>query len=189
MPRWKSSTVLVASAFGLSVVLLFAKAGMMRERAVADRPLITNHVYSPAAADPGLRNQRTAERYLDREPKATRTSSRSVVVRQPNETSKRSTSFTPKPVATGATGTSATRINKPFYVVAGTFRSEENAARMLSELKAKGLSHSFLGEFNDGKLVSVIVRRFDREDQARVMLAELKAKHKIDGIIYHKTEE
>ena len=78
---------------------------------------------------------------------------------------------------------------KPFYVVAGTFETRENAEKGLAELQAKGLHQSFLGVFNEGKYTSVIARNFAREDQARLMLAELKDKHGVSGYIYHKTEE
>ncbi len=188
MQRWSSSTVFVAAAFGLSVVLLFAKAGSMRERATEGRAIVTHHIYSPAAADPALRDQDRAERLTKR---PVSTTSRAVVVREPAATSRpaASASAPSSPVDERPLRRTPTDPTKPFYVVAGTFETRANAEKGLAQLQAKGLHQSFLGVFNEGKYTSVIARNFASEDKARLLLAELEDKHNIKGYIYHKTEE
>ena len=196
MKSWKSSTLVVAVAFGVSVVLLFAKADMMRERASAGRPLITNHIYSPAAADPDLRNRERAER-MTRPPEK----SQAVIVRQPEgalATPTKATATTSSPAVAKTAQTVAAQAptsgyrppaSHRYYVVAATFDAREKAERGLADLQRRGLKESFIGVFDDGKYVSVIARAFEREDQARIMLGELDAKHGIAGYIFHKTDE
>lgn len=200
MNTWKSSTLLVAAAFMVSVILLFTKSGMMRERATTGRPLITNHIYSPAAADPDLRNQARAERMSRQEPRAEKVATHAVVIREPATVksleikSSSEASATPLPtpaktaVKTAATETVVPDADHRYYVVAGTFSTLENAQKGLLEFKSKGLSHSFIGVFNEGKYTSVIARAFEQENQARLMLKELKEKHNISGYIYHKVD-
>ena len=186
---WKSSTVLVGAAFTLSVALLFAKAGMMRDRATAERPLITNHLYSPAAADPELRDQRAAERITRRSAQATPTAARSVVVRQPAaapQPAVRETSSSAR--ATPAAAAGSVVIERPFHVVVASFKGREGAETELKRLRAKGYKEAFIGVFNEGKYHSLIAANFKREDHARVMLSELKTKHGIEGFIYNKTD-
>ena len=213
MQTWKSSTLIVVAAFSVSVVLLFTKADMMRERASAGRPLITNHIYSPAAADPDLRNPDHAARLTRREAPATR----AVVVRQPEVKAERAATTEPRPnsatltasartpsqpvaaekefkaVEQASAKTSASDYRPPashrYYIVAGTFDTRDKAERGLADLQRRGLNQSFIGVFDEGKYVSVIARALPREDQARIMLTELKSKYNIEGYIYHKTEE
>ncbi len=187
MQRWKTSTILVAAAFGLSVVLLFAKAGMMRDRATAGRPVVTNHIYSPAAADPKLQDQRRAEQMTRRSNAAP---AKAVIVREPGAGAGAKAKLASQ-TSTDQRPLHATPIDptKPYYVVVGTFETRENAETELRRLQAKRVVQGFLGVFNDGKYTSVIARNFAREDQARLMLTELKEKHGVSGYIYHKTEE
>ncbi len=184
---------MVAVAFGLSVVLLFAKAGLMRERATAGRAVVTNHIYSPAAADPILRDQHRADAISRRPAAAAQTASRAVVIREAGDE---------RPTIARTTGASAADApaderplrrtpidpDKPYYVVVGAFEARENAEKDLRRLQAKGLTQSFLGVFNEGKYTTVIASHFAREDQARLHLAELEDKHGVKGYIYHKTE-
>ena len=188
--QWKSSTVLVAAAFGLSVLLLFLKAGMMHERATADRPLITNHVYSPAAADPELRDQRAAERITARPAVDLAPATRAVVVREPVRTPARQRveASTPPRRTAAATPTTTVAIPEPYHVVTATFSAREKAERGVADLKRKGFAEAFVGVFDGGKYYSVIARRFDREDQARVMLSELKSKYGVEAIIWKKVD-
>ena len=182
--KLKSSTVIVAAAFALSVVLLFAKAGMMRERATADRPLITNHVYSPAAADPQLRDRDAAARVIER-PKAE--AQRAVVVREPTRVPARQR--TPARPAVAATPAVAKPVvDYPFHVITGTFSNAANAERALAQLKERGYRDAFIGLFDDGTKHCTIAGKFKREDHARVMLSELKTKWGTAGYIYEKTE-
>ena len=176
----------MAAAFGLSVVLLFLKAGMMRDRATAGRPLITNHVYSPAAADPDLRDQRAAERITARVAAGVTAPGRAVVVREPTSVP---APRRPRPAApTAAPPAAPAEISEPYHVVAATFRERAKAERGVADLKRKGFGEAFVGVFDDGEYYSVIARRFAREDQARVMLSELKTKWGVAGLIWKKTE-
>ena len=186
--KLKSSTVIVAAAFALSVVLLFAKAGMMRERATADRPVITNHVYSPAAADPQLRDRDAAARVIARpaaEPQ------RAVVVREPTREPARRRTASPRASATAVAATPAVAkpvIDFPYHVITGTFANRANAERALAQLKERGYRDAFIGLFDDGTKHCTIAGKFKREDRARVMLSELKSKWGTAGYIYEKTE-
>ena len=192
--KWKSSTVFVAAAFALSVVLLFAKAGMMRERATADRPLITNHLYSPAAADPELRDRRAAERIAAPRPSAG--AQRAVIVREPTREPAPRRTPTPRArattasrsVASEAPARSAAVITHPYHVITGTYSQPANAERALAGLKAKGYREAFVGVFDEGTKHCTIAGKFEREDHARVMLSELKTKWSMGGYIYEKTE-
>ena len=197
--KWKSSTVFVAAAFALSVVLLFAKAGMMRERATEGRPLITNHLYSPAAADPQLRDQRAAERLVSPDEEATATSQRAVVVREPlREPARQRTApsrartatlvTTPAAVAPARATAPAPVITHPYHVITGTYSKRANAERALAPLKEKGYRNAFVGVFDEGTKFCTIAGKFEREDRARVMLSELKTKWNTGGYIYEKTE-
>ena len=183
--KLKSSTVIVAAAFALSVVLLFAKAGMMRERATADRPVITNHVYSPAAADPQLRDQNSAARIVAgpvAEPQ------RAVVVREPVREPARQRTEPARATPAATPPAPKPVIDYPFHVITGTFASRANAERALAELKGRGYRDAFIGLFDDGTKHCTIAGKFRREDRARVMLSELKSKWGTAGYIYEKTE-
>ncbi len=215
MNAWKSSTLVVLATFSVSVVLLFAKADMMRERASAGRPLVTNHIYSPAAADPDLRNAEKAKRMSRPFEPAPKTATVSVITRQPElppapeptptrqaslsvpTTEQTSASAKTATAPAGETKSASAKTNsgeyKPadshrFYVVVGTFTTRQNALKGLADMQRRGLKESFIGVFDEGKYVSVIARAFEREDQARIMLSELDAKHSINGYIYHKVD-
>ena len=59
---WKPSTLLVLTAFALSIILLFAKSELMLQRLQHRDESLSHHVYSPAAADPDLRNPEKVSR-------------------------------------------------------------------------------------------------------------------------------
>lgn len=187
--KWKSSTVLVAGAFAVSVVLLFAKAEMMRERATEGRPVITNHLYSPAAADARLRDRRAAERLV--------APSRAVVVREPVRAPVRRRTQTPR--ARGITATrnvpaapsappAPTVIAEPYHVITGTFGQRANAERALAQLKKRGYRKAFIGLFDEGTKHCTIAGKFEDEAHARIMVSELATKWSQDAYIYEKTE-
>lgn len=189
-PKWKSSTVLVASAFAVSVILLFAKAEMMRERATEGRPLITNHLYSPAAADPELRDRRAAERLVA----PAEAPQRAVVVREPIRTPARGRTEAPRSHGiTASRNVSAPRpapaaIEDPYHVITGTFGRRANAERALAELRKRGYRRAFIGLFDEGTKHCAIAGKFADEAHARVMVAELSSKWNQDAYIYKKTE-
>ena len=202
MNSWKSSTLLVLAAFTVSVVLLFAKAGMHGERGSSQQAVVSNHIYSPAAANPELRDPERAERLTRRV--ATATNVRPQHSRATARAAKqRTTATAPAPKAAPTKSTAepkATPNPKPavethpvpeghaFYVVMATFSSRDNAERGLADMKAKGLKESFVGTFDDGKFYSVIGNTFAKEPSARYMIAELKDKHGINAYIYHKRD-
>ena len=201
MNAWKSSTLLVLAAFTVSVVLLFAKAGMHSERSHGDRVVVSNHIYSPAAADPQLRNPERAER-LRRAAKpipasatnvrpqhnrATATPARQLAPTR-DEAPRTQTESTPTPSVAPSASSHVVPEGHVYYVVMATFSSRDNAERGLVQMKAKGLDKSFVGTFDEGKFYSVIGNTFSKESAARYMINELKEKHGISAYIYHKRD-
>lgn len=192
MTPWKSSTLLVLVAFTLSVVLLFAKAGMVRERNLVEDNVVSNHIYSPAAADPDLRVPERAERLMRATPKPKPSAeakpvSISETVSSPAVSPERSPKEA-KPAETKTTKTTPAQGANMFYVVTATFSSKENADKGVVQMKKKGLKDAFVGTFDEGKFYSVIGNTFADEASARFMVTELLREHKIKAYIYYKKD-
>ena len=202
MSAWKSSTLLVFGAFTISVVLLLAKSGMVAGRTERAEVRVTSHIYSPAAADPELRDPERAERLRrSAKPQARTTSTRTTVVREP----KRATPPAGPPKSTPAPRTAKASLastppaeplprhevpaNHRYYVILATFSSLENAKRGRRNLEEKGLSGCFVGSFDEGKYYSVIGRTFANEESARYMVNEIVTKYGLDPYIYFKRDE
>jgi len=200
MTSWKSSTLLVLAAFTTSVVLLFTKSGMHSTRALSERVVVSNHIYSPAAADPDLRVPERAERLRrvaqpvqasatnvrpqhDR-PAASATKQTKSAAKLPTPESKAAT----PPVKQVEFNTHPVPEGHVFYVVMATFSSRSNAERGLKDFKRRGLQKAFVGTFDEGKFYSVIGNTFARESSARYMINELKEKHGVNAYIYHRKD-
>ncbi len=192
MQVWKSSTLLVLAAFAVSVLLLFAKANLVDERGSTTDFSVSREIYSPAAADPQLRDPERAELVRQRPRSDGGTASAKTVARTT------STEAGNNKVSAAATETLA---GKPFvnpfpeqkvpkshvyYVVAATFSSPDNARRGLGDLKSKGLDKSFIGTFDEGKWFSVIANTFAKEESAHYMVKELERKHGVKAYVYHR---
>ena len=207
MNAWKSSTLLVLAAFSVSVLLLFAKSGMVSERAArahadANSVVVSNHIYSPAAADPDLRSPERAAK-VRRRPAAKPVANR---VNVPPTTRPAARPPVTKPAAAPAAAgepaadappareaaPAAPRHDVPpghdFYVVTATFTRYENAERGLAEMKRKGCSKAWIGNFDEGKYYSVIGDTFADEPSARYLVQQLEAKHGVKAYIYHKQD-
>jgi len=188
MNSWKSSTLLVLAAFTVSVLLLFAKSSMIGERTVHDEVMVSNYIYSPAAADPDLRSQDRAERIRLSRGKArkvsTKTRSSKPWTKAPRTPTAPAEATSVKP---SVRRSSATPENE-FYVVTATFSSYENANRGLEQMKALGMDKAFVGNFDEGKFYSVIGQTFPKEASARFMVSELLKKHGIKAYVYHKQD-
>ena len=211
MNTWKSSTLLVLAAFTVSLVLLFAKAGMVQPRDSSEEVLVSNYIYSPAAADPNLRSPERAENLRRQQARAQPVAAKTTVEApveapspKPTATSPPASAKTrPAPSATDSPakqttapidltqyGIAAHRVpaNHKFYVVAATFSTPDNAKRGLANMKAKGLDASFIGTLDEGKFFSVIANTFTQETQAAYMVRELERKQGIRAYVYHKKE-
>ena len=202
MNAWKSSTLLVLGAFTVSVVLLLTKAGMYGDRRSADAVVVSNHIYSPAAADPNLRSPERADRLRRSAAKpvaaslnqtATPKPARRKPAPAPKPTPKPAAKATaaptaPAPTAAAAPTAHAVPAGHVFYVVAATFSSKENGERGLAQMRRKGLDKAFLGTFDEGKFYSVIADTYAKESSARYMVKELADKHQMSAYVYHKKD-
>ena len=213
MDTWKSSTVIVVATFAVSVLLLFAKASMVRDRSDASgEVVVSNEIYSPAAADPELRSPERAARIREAaQPRPKTVAQRTEAPKPPQraapQAGETASAKTEEPlpvpaeaqpgVVTGAA--EASPVNEPFpehqvpaghdfYVVAATFSSPDNARKGLANMQRKGLAKAFVGTFDEGKFFSVIANTFPREEQARYMVQELERDHGIKGYVYHRRE-
>ncbi len=188
MSAWKSSTLLVLAAFTVSVLLLFTKSGMVGQRSDSGEVIVTNNIYSPAAADPELRSLDRAENLRRRPARATQVANTAPATRP--RPAQPATQAAPRTQAAPAASPTLHEVpsGHVFYVVTATFSSRANADRGLAAAQKKGLTKSFVGTFDEGKFYSVIGNTFAEESSARYMVKELADKHGIKAYVYHKRD-
>ncbi|MEM6379789.1 MAG: SPOR domain-containing protein, partial [Bacteroidota bacterium] len=73
-----------------------------------------------------------------------------------------------------------------FLVVAASFNTLELAEQEQKRLARLGYNNSEIGYFNQRKIVSVIIGRYDDYATADAIAKEMKAKHKVDAYVHRK---
>lgn len=73
--------------------------------------------------------------------------------------------------------------NKPFYVIAGTFRSDNNAQGRLTEVKDMGFYNAEVIQFDFPDYHAVCVDKFNSEQEARDLVNRLQGQHNVDAYV------
>ena len=73
-----------------------------------------------------------------------------------------------------------------YLVIGGSFKLKQNAEIMVKMLQRKGYSDAHVAIFNKGAYASVIVDRFDNENEAKKLAKELYDNHRIEAYVHKK---
>lgn len=81
------------------------------------------------------------------------------------------------------TSTFNANLDKPFYVIAGTFRSNNNAQGRLTEVQDLGFYNAEVIQFDFPDYHAVCVDKFTSEQEARDLVNRLQGQHNVDAYV------
>ena len=191
------STLLTVAVFALSVGLLVVKRSMNQDverRRSEEQVLVSNHIYSPAAADPELRDPQRASRVAQRGvsravPAEASVSASSIATNTAQTVPATPPEVAPRPAASVDIPKHEVPDNHRYYVVLSTFREPANALKDLERLQRKGFKNAFIGTFDEGRYYSVIGDTYATEQSARFLVRQSIDKHGLTPYVYHKQDD
>lgn len=76
-----------------------------------------------------------------------------------------------------------TDADRPFYVIAGTYKSNENAYAQLVRIQDMGYNNAEVIQFDYPKLFAVCVEKYDLEGDATNLVNDLEDTHRVDAYV------